>query len=275
MSTIAAAIRKDLQDTWSAVLFELDKHLRRRRLLIALLLAVIIPMLFYVIPRARGVGFASSSTLFAGNNLAFASLLVLISAAFFGGDAISSELDKRTFLVSYVAPHRRTSMFVGKFLAAFLATALVSLLYYGVTFTEMESVYGWGNVPAAFSTSLAIALLYALGALAVTFTFSSVMRSTITSNMLSFFALLLILPIVSGVLSIAGVDPWFVPTYYSSLTTSVFGGTGGFGGGPGGPGGGAGASFSPDFHTGLWVLCGSSIILLAFSALVASRRQME
>ena len=274
MSTISAAIRKDLRDTWSAVLFELDKHMRRRRLLIALLLALVVPLLFYAVPRAVGVPFAATSTLFAGTNLGFASLLVLISAAFFGGDAISSELDKRTFLVSYVAPQRRTSMFVGKYLAAFFATALVTLFYYGVTFAEMESVYGWGDVPAAFSTSLAVALLYGLGALAVTFTFSSTMRSTITSNMLSFFALLLILPIVSGVLSIAGVNPWFVPTYYASLTTSVFGGTGGFGGG--GPGGGGGlSSFSPDFHTGLWVLCVSSIVLLAFSAVVASRRQME
>lgn len=272
MISLLAAVRKDLRDTWSALLFELDKHMRRRRLLIVILLALLVPLLFYTVPRAVGVAFPASSTAFAGTSLGFASLLVLISAAFFGGDAISSELDKRTFLVSYVAPHRRSSMFVGKYIAAFLATGVVTLVYYGVTFAEMESIYGWGEVPAAYSTSLVVGLLYGLGALAVTFTFSSVMRSTITSNMLSFFALLMILPIVSAVLSIAGVNPWFVPTYYSSLTTSVFGGTGGFGGGP--PGANS-AAFSPDFHTGLWVLSVSSIVLLAFSASVASRRQME
>jgi len=271
MSSLVSAVSKDLRDTALAMAFELEKHLRRRRILIALLLATVVPLLFYAIPRLRGVAFASTSTLFAGNNLGFASLLILISAAFFGGDAISSELDKRTFLVSYVAPQRRTSMFAGKFLAAFLATALVTTLYYGITLAEMESAYGWGDVPAAFSTSFAVALLYALAALSVAFTYSSVMRSTITSNMLSFFTLLLILPIVQTVLSIAGVDPWFIPTFYSSLITSVFGGSSGFAG----PGGGGTASFTPDFHVGLSVISGWTAALVVFSASVTARRQME
>ena len=267
--SIPAAVAKDMRDTWSAMLFELDKHLRRRRILIALTLAALVPLLFYAVPLALGVAFAATSTTFAGTNLGFANLLVLISAAFFGGDAISSELDKRTFLASYVAPQRRTSMFAGKFLAAFLATALVTTVYYGIIFVEMESIYGWGQVPAAFSTSYAVALLYSCAALSVAFTFSSLMKSTITSNMLSFFMLLLILPIVQTLLSVAGVDPWFVPTYYSQLITSVFGGPSVF------RGPGTALSFQPDFHLGLLVISSASAILLVFSALVTSRRQME
>lgn len=254
------------------MLFELDKHLRRRRILIALLLAILVPLLFYLVPRAAGIGFPANSTLFAGTNLGFASLLVLISAGFFGGDAISSEIDKRTFLVSYVSPQRRTSIFSGKFLAAYLATAGVVALYYAITLAEMGSVYGFADIPAAYTTSFGIALLYAAAALFVAFMFSSLMKSTITSNMLSFVALLFILPIISTVLAVAGVDPWLVPTYYASLITSVFGGVSAFGG----PGGGAGFSaFEADFNTGLVVVTGWTVALLIFSAFVTSRRQME
>jgi ABC-2 type transport system permease protein len=271
LSSIGASIVKDLRDTASALAFELRKHVRRRRLVIAVTLALLIPLAFYLVPRALGVAFAASATLFAGSNLGFAGTLILISSTFFGGDAISSELDKRTFLVSYVAPQRRTSVYAGKFLAAFLATALVAALYFGVILAEMQTVYGLGAVPAAFSTSFSLALLYALAALSVAFTFSSLMRSTISSNMLSFFTMFLVLPIVSGVLSLAGVDPWLVPTYYSSLITSVFGGSSGFAG----PGGGGGSAFVPDFHVGLAVVTGWSVALIVSSAVVTARRQME
>jgi ABC-2 type transport system permease protein len=258
------------------MLFELRKHVRRRRMLIALLLSTLVPLIFYAVPMALDRDFPSTSSQFARSNLGFVSLLVLISAAFFGGDAISSEVDKRTFLVSYVAPHRRTSMFAGKFLAAFVATAAMASIYYLITLSEIQAVYGLGDVPAALPTSFAVAVLYSLAALSVAFTFSALMKSTITSNLLSFFMLLLVLPIISGVLSIAGVDPWLVPTYYSSLISSVFGGpSDSVGGGGGGGPGAALASFSPDFHTGLAVVSGWSVALLLFSALVTSWRQME
>ena len=276
MGELGAAVRKDLRDVWSALLFELRKHVRRRRILIALLLATLIPLLFYLVPLARNASYPATSTQFANSNLGFVSLLVLVSAAFFGGDAISSELDKRTFLVSYAAPQRRTSMFVGKFLAAFIATVAIASVYYAITFAEIGAVYGLDHAPAAYATSYTFAVLYGILALAVAFTFSTLMRSTITSNLLSFFTLLFILPIVGGVLSLAGVDPWLVPTTYSSLITQVFGRASGFGGGFGG--GNEAAilnAFTPDFHTGLAVVAGWSVVLLLGSALVTSRRQME
>lgn len=260
---------------WLALLFELRKHLRRRRLLIAVALSLAVPALFYAVPAARGTAFAASPDLFAGSNLGFMGLLILICAAFFGGDAISSELDKRTFLVSYVSPQRRMTVFAGKFMAAFIATAAMVMLYYGVIVSESGFIYGWNSMPGPMTTSLGVSLLYAMAALSVTFTFSSVMKSTITSNLLSFFVLMLILPIVSAILSFTGIDPWFVPTYYSSLITQVFGTVSLFGPGEGGGGPPGAFSFVPDFATGLNVLAASAVVLTLLSALITSRRQME
>ena len=81
MEIRAESFRNDISETYLSVKFELMKHLKRRRLFIVPVLAVIVPLIFYVkVPDTAGV--------FAANVLSFLSVLIVISAAMFAGDAV-------------------------------------------------------------------------------------------------------------------------------------------------------------------------------------------
>lgn len=85
---------------------------------------------------------------------------------------------------------------------------------------------------------------------------------------------MMILPIVSTVLSIVEIDPWFIITHSADLITNVFGlSSGGFG-----PGGGMGSMFfrfSPDFYLGIMVMVAYSIIFFLAGVFFSNRKRME
>ena len=155
-------IRNDVFDTYLSVKFELMKHLKNRRLLIVAALAIIVPLIFYVkVPDTAGV--------FAVNVLTFLNLLIVISAAMFAGDAICGEFEKKTNLLSFPTPQRRSSIFAGKYIAALLATFLVVLLYYVVMTLQIAQLYGWGAIPTELGKSFLTALLFSAAAVSVVF----------------------------------------------------------------------------------------------------------
>lgn len=271
MSEFLRDVAEDLHHTLLACRFELLKHWGRYRLLLGALLALGVPSLFYIVPKLAGTGFPVASDLFVGLNLSFAGTLVVITAAYYGGDALSSEIDKRTYLVSYVTPQRRTSLMAGKFLAGLFLMVLDLSLYYGVTVWETVSIYGKGAVPSPMATSFAVACLYALTALAFAFFFSSFLRSAITSTLVSLFALTLILPIVEVVLAVVSVNPWFLPNYAAGLITTVLGYAGALSQAMSSVGYGAG--FVPGFATSLGVLAAWALVLLLASAIISSRQE--
>ena len=120
--------------------------------------------------------------------------------------------------------------------------------------------------------SFMLALLYSSSAVSLIYFFSAVMKRTITSTLVGFFALMMILPIIGGVLSIADVDPWFLVTHSAGLITDVMNvaSTGGFG-----PSGEMGIGFSPDFNEGIMVMLTYTIGFFAAGLFMANRKKME
>lgn len=272
MISVAADIAEDFRHVGLAFAFELRKHWRRYRIVLGGLLSLAVPLLFYFVPRFTETPFPATVSLFIGTNLGFVNALVLVTAAFYGGDAISAEVDKRTYLLSYVTPQRRTSAFAGKYLAALLLIVANVTIYYAVTLGEAGAIYGFGSVPAPLTTSYGVACLYSLSALSIAFFFTSFIRSAITSTLLALFTLILVLPIVQAVLYFVSIEPWFVPTYSAGLITQVFGTMSGFG--EAATAIGYGTVFTPDFILGLQVLAAWTLVLAPLGAFIAARREL-
>lgn len=235
-------------------------------------LTIIIPLIFYVIPPAFNIDFAESANEFANSNIGFINLLIIISAAVFAGDAVSGEFENKTGLSLFPTPQRRTSIFVGKFIAALLATFLVVILYYFITVLEIIQIYGIGEISIELAKSFLLALIYATSAVSIIYFFSSILKRTITSALIGFFLMMMILPIITSVLIFANVDPWFIVTHSAGLITDVLGVASGFQTGPRGV---DLSSFDPDFLVGTSVMVVYTIIFFILGILVANRRKME
>ena len=273
MSEIIDRVKSDLYDMYLSTSFELRKHYRRNRIQMAVLLAVVLAAIFYVIPTIWDIGLADTAISFATINLSFVNLLIIISGALFAGDIVSSEFENRTGLILFPTPQNKSSIFVGKYAASMISTFSVLTLYYLVTAVEIQYVYGLSGIMTEFMKSYFFAVIYMFGAVSLIFFFSSILKRAITSTLLGFFSLMMIFPIVEQVLKLVEVEPWFLISYYEGFITDVFGLVETFGGGP--PDGFISVTFTPDFYLGILILIAYTLILFLMSLFASCRRRME
>jgi ABC-2 type transport system permease protein len=274
LTSFKTDIWSDLVNTELSIRFELFKYLKQKRLIIVLGLAIFISGLFYAIPEIQDSGFPNSAADFANTNLGFLNFLILIAAAIFAGDAISSEFEKKTGLMLFATPQRRTSIFVGKYISALIAIYLVVSLYFLVTAMEMAKVYGVSEISQEFFKSLLLALLYSTSVISVIFCFSSIFKRTITSSLIGFFLFLMIMPIISGALKGADIEPWFLVTYSAELIQDVLIVPNTVFYGPGRHSNAAGG-FQPGFAMGVMVMVAYAIVFFIASIAIANRKGME
>jgi ABC-type transport system involved in multi-copper enzyme maturation permease subunit len=265
MEASRTSFRNDIFETYLSVKFELLKHLKRRRLIIVAALAIVVPLIFYVkVP--------DTASEFADEVLTFVNILIVISAAMFAGDAVSSEFERKTHLLLFPTPQRRGTIFAGKFLAAVLATFLVVLLYYVTLTLQTAQLFGWGEIPREVAKSFLVSLIYVLAAVSVVYFFSAVLKRSISSTIVGFLSLIMVLPIISFILQRVNQEPWFIVTYSANLTTDVLGVSGNplFGPGNGPP---SLPEFTPKFGVGIAVMIAYTVVFLISGMLIASRRE--
>ena len=258
-------VNSDIFDTYLSVKFELVKHLKRRRLPIVAALAVIAPLIFYVkVPDTAGV--------FAATVLSFLNILIIISAAMFAGDAVCGEFEKKTSLLLFPTPQRRSAIFAGKYVAALLATFLVVILYYLVMTLQIGQLYGWGQIPTELAKSFLTALIYSFSAVSVVFLFSAILKRSISSTIVGFLFLLMILPIVATVLMRVEQEPWFIVTYSANLIRDVLGVSSSLPFGPGEHGFNL-TAFEPRFGVGIAVMAAYAIVGFVSGMAIAVRKE--
>jgi ABC-2 type transport system permease protein len=252
----------DLKNMYITTKFEMLKHIKRKRILITLILAILIPLLFFIIPPLLGHSYPDTANGFATGILLFASLLIIISGAIFAGDSVSGEFENKTGLLLFPTPQRKSSIFIGKYIASVIATWLIVSLYYLITIFEIFPIYGLSGISVEIAQSFLLALLYSTSVVSVVFLFSSIMKKTITSSLIGFFFLLLILPIISTVLIVAEVNPWFIVSHNEILITNVLGTLNeGF--------------LGSDLWRGISVMTTYTVILFLTGVVIADRRKME
>lgn len=263
----------DLKHTILSTGFELEKHIRNRRLLIMAIIAVAMPLVYYVLPKLTGKDLTDDAGMLMTMNLGFVNLLVIISGAVFIGDSVSGEIQNKTALLLFPTPQRRTSIFLGKIISAVIATWAVIMIYYLVTFFEVGLIFGFERIDTGFLKSFLLALLYGLSVVSVVFLLSGIMKrsiSVILTGILSFF---MVLPIVSKVLQGIDIEPWFLVTYSAGLITDVLGTGEEVGFGPGKHM--AVSGFEPDLGVGILIMAAYILIFMMTGMIISTRRTME
>jgi ABC-2 type transport system permease protein len=215
------------------------------------------------------------------NVLSFLGILSILSATFFGADAIVSEYESKTGYFLFPNPIRKTAIFLGKFIASALVSVGAIALYYVIAVVSVRVIDG--SIPANTGLSFAYSVVYLFAILAIAYLFSAIMRSSVYSLVLTFFTFFLILPIIDAVGSVAKFKPWFSITFANGIAQYVFENpyptdkiftTSA----PGGPTAGVQtyslAQYYPEIRLSLIVMAVYFIVAFALSIYLARRREM-
>src|SRR5690348_2287642 len=203
--------------------YELVNYFRSRRFFVLLIIGLIISALLTVlVGYYRPESFLSSALNFYSSWWAGSiTFVIILSGIFFGGDAISGEFQNKTGYFLVGNPLRRSSIYVGKWIAALTASLIILAIYAAIAIGN--GIYYFGaNIPYQYGESLIFSVLYLIAVLGFTFFFSSLFKSSsmsiLVTAILFLFAFSLIQVIVS---TLAQVEPWFIITYGSGIIGNV------------------------------------------------------
>ena len=211
--------------------YQLREYLRSRRFLALLGIVIIIGVILSaVVGHFRGA--------LVSNHLAFYGsfwgggvyLVIVLSAVFFGGDAIAGEFQNKTGYFLMGLPIRRSTVYVAKFIAAFLASTAMVLVFLLILVGNGAYYFGGGLFPWQLALSLVLAIVYLAAVLGATFLFSSLFKTSaygfVLTAILFLFGFTILEALVSGLVKI---EPWMVISYAQSTIGGVFSSTANWG----------------------------------------------
>src|SRR5438270_9269895 len=211
--------------------YELLNYFRSRRFFILLAIGLIISGLLTALVAYYGVSNVAPClpSTCSSPPLAFYSFwwgssiifVIVLSGIFFGGDAISGEFQNKTGYFLVANPLRRSSIYIGKWLGALIASIVMLGVFAAITVGN--GIYYFGlNIPNQLWESLLFAVLYLIAVLGFTFFFSSLFKSTsmsiLVTTILFLFAFTLIQTLVERLVKI---EAWFLITYGAQIITNV------------------------------------------------------
>lgn len=155
-----------------------------------------------------------------GGGVAF---VIVLTAVFFGGDAIAGEFQNKTGYFLMGQPIRRSTVYVGKFLAA-LAASLGGIAVFALLLLANGIYYfGTGAFPLVFAESFALAVVYLLAVLGSTFLFSSLFKTSAYGTLLTAILFLFGFTLLQGLMSaLVKIEPWFIVSYASAVIGDIF-----------------------------------------------------
>ncbi|MCL4329990.1 MAG: ABC transporter permease [Candidatus Thermoplasmatota archaeon] len=203
--------------------YELLNYFRAKRFYVLLIIGLAISaLLTFLVAYYRPESFLNTSLTFYsqwwGGSVTF---VIILSAIFFGGDSISGEFQNKTGYYLVSRPVRRSSIYVGKWVASFIASMIMLLLFLGIAVANGVYYFGAG-VPYQLWQSVLLATLYMGSVLSFTFFWSSLFKTSVISVLVTVILFLFAFPLIDGLLpSLVGAEPWFVITYGAEVITAV------------------------------------------------------
>lgn len=272
-----ARTRAGLPQPLRVAKFELLRQFRRRRMVLLLAIAGVVAAALFGVMRAFGAE-GSTAYSYLSSYGPFVSILAALAATFFGGDALVGEFEHRTGYLLFPQPVTRTSIFVGKLLAALGLTSLTVGTYYAIMAGATLGVKG--TLPVEVAYSFLLAILYTTAALGVAFLLSSALKTTTVASVLTFALLFFVLAIVSTILGVASVRPDGNLAFAGQTIANILAGpypSGYPGDSPGGgPGGRPGLTqYSPAVGTSIAVMAAWALISFAVALFLYRRREMK
>ena len=213
---------EDYRDLWLNFKFEMIKNIRQKRILIVSIIAISLPLLFYLVPLFSDKGLPETVNEFLPSIMSFTNLVIVLNAIFFGADAINTERYNKTALLIYPLPQRRTAIFFGKYLAQLFTSWVMIGLYYLTSTTIIIAEYGIESITIDMLKSIIFASIYMTAMLSIAFFLSSIMRNPAASMMFTFFIIFMLFPIISMLMGSIDVDTSNIITNYSGFINKIF-----------------------------------------------------
>jgi ABC-2 type transport system permease protein len=202
--------------------YTLLDYIRSRRFYIMLTIAIVISaILTFVVGYYRPASFlASDLSFYSGWWGNIATYVIVLSGIFFGGDAISGEFQNKTGYFGIPNPIRRSSIYIGKWLSALIASTIILGVFAAVTVGN--GLYYFPSVPSEFGLSLLFAWFYLMAVLGFTFFFSSLFKSSSMSIIVTAIVFLFAFNIIQlFVANLAQIEPWFILTYGGQIIGNI------------------------------------------------------
>jgi len=203
--------------------YTLLDYFRSRRFFILLAIALIIGFLLTaLVGYYRPESFLSDSLSFYsswwGGSTTF---VIILGGIFFGGDSISGEFQNKTGYFGIPNPIRRSSIYIGKWLAAFIAASIIFGIF--ATITVGNGLYYFGvNIPIQFGQSMLYAWCYLAAVMGFTFFFSSLFKSASMSILITAILFLFVFSLIETIVStLVNIEPWFVLTYGAGIIGNI------------------------------------------------------
>ena len=203
--------------------YELINYFRSRRFFVLLIIGLIISaLLTTLVGYYRPASFLSSTLNFYSSWWAGSiTFVIILSGIFYGGDAISGEFQNKTGYFLVANPLRRSSIYVGKWLGALVASVTVLAVYVAITIGNGLYYFG-AYVPSQMLEAVAFSLLYLIAVLGFTFFFSSLFKSSSMSILVTALLFLFVFMIIQTLVTeLVHIEPWFMLTYGSQIITNA------------------------------------------------------
>ena len=249
--------------------YELLKQFRRKRFYGALILVIIAEVLVIAlykwldIPGALPIPLPDSPELFAIFVTGFGATIAVLAAVFFAGDSIASEFERKTGYILFPNPVKRSTLVVGKYIACFLATAVVLISAYVLSIIVLVGAYQ--ELPVEIWGSLGLSVVFTCSVLSIAFLFSSLLKGGMGATIATLLTFMLIFPIISGSLSYSGHEPWYMIDYAGDSISSIYGISIDIGGG---------GERMPDPTTSFFVILVYFAVPFILSIWLTNRREM-
>jgi len=207
--------------------YEILNYFRSRRFFILLVITLLISGLLTFVVGYYGVsriaGSPPQSIAFYGAWWGLASSLIIVfCAVFFGGDAISGEFQNKTGYFLVGNPIRRSSIYIGKWIAALIASLIIVGVFTAIMIGNGLYYFG-ANIPTQFGEAFLFTLVYLIAALGFTFFFSSLFKSSSYSILVTVILLLFGFSLIDTVVTnLVHIEPWFTLSYGSNIISNVF-----------------------------------------------------
>jgi ABC-2 type transport system permease protein len=208
----------DFEKLGVVVKYEFIKHLRRKRLYVIFGIALLVEALVLIlIPVLRDgypqdsisiLGITTQGVMIMAGLLTIGPSLAAIGAVFFAGDAIAGEYEGKTGFLLFINPIKRHLLWIGKYIAGFIAVTLLIIFTYIIIAIALGIIYH--QVPLEIFESFGLCVFYAAATLSVTFLFSSFSKGAMGATVMTLLFVWVICGIVESVLAYTGNAYWFI-----------------------------------------------------------------
>jgi ABC-2 type transport system permease protein len=144
--------------------------------------------------------------------------VALFCGIFFGSDAIAGEFQNKTGYFSIPNPIRRSSIYMGKWVAAYVGSSFILAIF---TAVMVGLGFAYADLPSQFGLSIVFTWVFLAAELGCVFFISSISKSMLISVFLDLMLLLWASMVMQDFAGLIPVEPWFLLTYGGQIIASI------------------------------------------------------